>query len=50
MLTLVCLFSICSSFFLVQVRRRKGKEEKKEKKSRYGNLFRFMYGKYGFVG
>ena len=27
--TLVCLFSIYSSFFLVQARRRKGKEEEK---------------------
>ena len=30
-------FAIYSSFFLVQARRRKGKEEEKVKKSRYGN-------------
>ena len=30
-------FAIYLSFFMVQARRRKGKEEEKEKKSRYGN-------------
>ena len=30
-------FAIYSSFFLVQARRMKGKEEEKDKKSRYGN-------------
>ena len=48
--TLVCLFSIHSSFFFIQAMRREGKEEEKEKKSRCGNLFRFVYGKYEFVG
>ena len=33
-----CLFSIYSSFFVVQARRRKEKEDEKEKKSRFGTL------------
>ena len=37
--------SIYSSFFLVQARRRKGKEEENKKERNQG--MKFLYGKYG---